>query len=189
MNLVALALRIAKLRKERGLTLQQCAERSGLTRSVLSKVENFRVTPSLPALGRIALALGVTLSDLVAGLDDHPRLVVVRKGERQPIQRDAPDSPFRYFALAHARPLKAMEPFLVEIPAGMERKECLAHDGEEFFVVLNGRLSYEYGDTVVELEEGDAIYADGTVIHRLRNVGNDAARVLIVFAASGVPEA
>lgn len=188
MNLVALALRIAKIRKERGLTLQQCAERSGLTRSVLSKVENFRVTPSLPALGRIAQSLGVTVADLVTGLDDRPHLVVVRKEERLQIQRDQPDSPFVYQALAHPRPNKAMEPFIVTIPAGVVRKECLAHDGEEFFLVLEGQLAYEYGDTVAELDEGDAVYADGTVTHRLRNTGAEPARVLIIFAATGTEE-
>src|SRR5690625_7040693 len=82
MNLVFLAQRIREIRKKRILTLEQLAERSQLTQSVLSKVENSRVTPSLSALSRIAAALGVTLSELVEGIDEERPMTVMRHGER-----------------------------------------------------------------------------------------------------------
>jgi len=89
MNLVALAQRIGRMRKERELTLQQVAELSGLTRSMLSKIENFRITLSL---ARIAAALGATTAELLEGLDDKPKVVVLRKSERMLMQRDYPQS-------------------------------------------------------------------------------------------------
>jgi len=69
---------LKRLRTQRGLTLEEVASRAGLTRGWLSKVENFRVTPSLPALFQIAQALQVPLSDLFEGLETRPPLVVVR---------------------------------------------------------------------------------------------------------------
>ena len=78
MNLVQLAQRIRSARTDRQLTLEQLAERTGLTKSVLSKFENFRVTPSLGALGNIAEALGVTMSELLDGVDEKPKMVVVQ---------------------------------------------------------------------------------------------------------------
>ena len=182
MNLVALAQRIGRLRKERELTLQQFAARTGLTKSVLSKVENFRVTPSLPSLARIAAALGVTTADLLKGLDDKPNVVIIRKEERLLLQRDAPQSKLVYQALAHSRPLKLMEPFLVEVPVGDARKERLPHEGEEFFIVLKGAIAFEYGEKVFQLAEGDSVYADGDVKHRLVNTGVNPAQVLIVYS-------
>ena len=83
MNLVELAQRIRKHRLDRRLTLEDVATRSGLTRSWLSKVENFRITPSLPALSQIASALSVTVAELVAGLDAKPTLIKVAKDERK----------------------------------------------------------------------------------------------------------
>ena len=77
MNLVQLAQRIRSVRTDQHLTLEQLAERTGLTKSVLSKFENFRVTPSLGALGNIAEALGVTMSELLDGVDEKPTMVVV----------------------------------------------------------------------------------------------------------------
>ncbi|MBN1943636.1 MAG: cupin domain-containing protein [Phycisphaerae bacterium] len=182
MNLFLLAQRIKALRQERGWTLRQLAARTELTDSVLSKVENFRVTPSLPALARIAEALGVKLSELVEGLDNRPRLVVVRADERLGVQRDRPGSRLVYEALAHKRAAKIMEPFLVTIPPGQARRELLAHEGEEFLMVLEGGVRYEAGEDVHELRAGDCLYADGAVKHRVISRGKKAAKLLIVFA-------
>ena len=186
MNLIQLAQRIRSVRADRQLTLEQLAERTGLTKSALSKFENFRVTPSLGALGSIAEALGVTMSDLLDGVDEKPRMVVVRKSERQTLERDRPDSRIRYNALAHTRGDKVMEPFLLEVPTGVARSRRLAHEGEEFIMVLNGAIDYEYGDERLRLEVGDCMYADGSVEHTLNNPGDDAAEVLVVWASGAV---
>jgi len=182
MNLVELAQRIRTLRKERGLSLKDLAKSTQLTGSVLSKVENFRVTPSLPALGRIASALGVTVSELVEGLDEKPRLTIVRKNERKIVARDKPKSKFIYHALAYRRASKAMEPFLVEIPGGEARKQLLAHEDDEFFIILEGDLDFEYGDEIFHLNKDDCVYADGNVKHRLVNKKSGQAKILIVFS-------
>ena len=186
MNLIQLAQRIRSVRADRQLTLEQLAERTGLTKSALSKFENFRVTPSLGALASIAEALGVTMSDLFDGVDEKPRMVVVRKDERQALERDRPDSRIRYNALAHKRGDKVMEPFLLEVPTGVARSRRLAHEGEEFIMVLNGAIDYEYGDERLRLEVGDCMYADGSVEHTLNNPGDDAAEVLVVWASGAV---
>lgn len=188
MNLVMLSQRIRKIRNDRGMTLEQVAERTGLTRSVLSKVENFRVTPSLPALGRIAGALGVSLAELVEGLDERPQHVIVKRGEGTEIDRDKPVSPLRYFDLAIERPSKAMEPFLIEIPPGQGRDERMAHEGEEFLYVIEGSIQYWYGDEEFVLNAGDCLYADGAVEHALRNIGECRALFINVYSASnGTP--
>ena len=183
MNLIQLAQRIRALRGERKLTLEQVAERANLTKSVLSKVENFRVTPSLPALSKIAEALGVTVAELVDGLDERPQMIVVRKDERLPVERDRPDSRILYEALAHKRRDKLMEPFLLEVPSGVARPTRLAHEGEEFIMILEGAVDYEYGEEQVRLEQGDCMYADGSVEHTLNNPNDSPAKVLVVYAA------
>ncbi len=181
MNLIELAQRIKARRRELELTLEQVASRTGLTRSVLSKVENFRVTPSLPALGRIADALEVTLAGLLKGLDKKPQLVVVHKGEGVRIDRDRPNSKIVYESLAHERYTKTMEPLLLSVPGGTARKEALAHEGEEFLMVLSGSVDLQYGQEVQRLRAGDTAYFDAHVEHRLINRNKRPAKVLCVF--------
>jgi len=181
MNLVELAQRIKNLRQQRQLTLEDTASRTGLTRSWLSKVENFRITPSLPALAKIAGALGVTLADLVEGLDEKPQLVVIRKGERKEIERDSGISDIQYYSLAHQRANRRMDPFILDIPPKKGRKEALAHEGEEFLLLLKGEVVFEYDEREIALSSGDSLYFDATVQHRLLNRSTRPAQVLCVF--------
>lgn len=185
MNLVELAQRLKAIRLDKRLTLEAVADRTGLTRSWLSKVENFRVTPSLPALGQIARALDVPVSELVRGLDERPKLVVVRRNERQRVERDQPNSKSVYESLAHKRPGRKMDPFLLTIPPEETNREALPHEGEEFLIVLSGRVDFEYDGEVSKLESGDSLYFDGNVKHRLLNPYKKQAEVLCVFLESG----
>ena len=185
MNLVELALRVKQLRIERGLTLEQVASEAGLTRGWLSKVENFRVTPSLPALSSMASTLGVSLSELFDGLDERPPLVIVRKGEGEIVSRDEHESTYTYEALAHPRPSRRMDPFVLTVPPDAER-EMKDHGGEEFMHVLSGRVLLDYDDETHRLKAGDSAYFDGTRPHRVRNAGKTVARLLLVY--DGVAE-
>ena len=78
-----------------------------------------------------------------------------------------------------------MEPFLLEVPSGIARSKRLAHEGEEFIMVLSGSIDYEYGDERVRLDEGDCMYADGSVEHTLNNPDDDTAEVLVVWVSGG----
>ena len=84
MNLVELSQRIKQRRLDLGLSLEEVAAAAGQTRSWLSKVENFRITPSLPALARVAEALRIPLATLLEGLDAKPQIVLTKKKDRRP---------------------------------------------------------------------------------------------------------
>ncbi|TWT51669.1 HTH-type transcriptional regulator PuuR [Allorhodopirellula solitaria] len=164
------------------MTLEEVASRTGLTRSWLSKVENFRVTPSLPALGQIAVALNVTTSELVAGLDEKPTLVVVRKDERLVVERESSESNTTvYESLAHKRPSRSMDPFLLTVPAGVAREQALTHTGEEFLMVQQGQIEFEFDGEKHTVKAGDCIYFDSSVPHRVINSSKRTATVLCVF--------
>lgn len=185
MNIIQLSQRIRSLRVKRGLTLKQVSKKTGLTNGVLSKIENFRVTPSLTTVTKIAEALEITLSELFEGLEERPKMVVVRKHERKIVERDRPDSKIIYHALAHKRPGKIMEPFLLEVPPGDARRKRMAHEGEEFLMVLEGVIDYEYGDEKFRVKAGDCIYEDGSVEHTLNNPGDTVAEVLCIYSVVG----
>jgi len=180
MNLVELAQRLKRLRTQRGLTLEEVASRAGLTRGWLSKVENFRVTPSLPALFQIAQALQVPLSDLFEGLEARPPLVVVRSDQRISVRRDEELSELTYESLAHLRPTRIMDPFLVTVPP-TETRPMMSHGGEEFIHVIEGVVTLQFDDQRHDLEAGDSAYFEGTHPHRLINPSATASRVLLVF--------
>ena len=185
MNLVELGQKIRALRTERGMTLDDVVARSGLTKSWLSKVENFRVTPSLPGLIQIAEGLGVPVSSLFEGLEVRPNLVLVKSGEGVQITRDREVSNIAYESLAHERTDRAMDPFVLTVPAGGGRSKAMSHEGEEFLRVLSGRVQFHYGDDVHDLAAGDSLYFDASTPHRLANPTSMPAEVLCVFQGRG----
>lgn len=181
MNLVELAQRLRQARLDKNLTLDEVAAASGVGKGILSKVENFRVTPTLPTLAKLCEALGIKLSTLLDGLDARPRLSVVRKGERKAVERDRTQSNIDYESLAHRRADRAMDPFELRVPAHGGRVEAMPHEGEEFLLVLEGRVSFEFDKEVYHLEAGDSLYFDADTNHRLFNDTDHDARVLCVF--------
>lgn len=179
MNMVELAARIKAARVGRGYTLDRVAEISGLGKGLLSKVENFRVTPSLPTLARITEALGLTMAELLEGLDSKPQISIVRAADRREVERDQSDT--RYFSLAHGRPDRKMDPFELVIPPYGGRREPMSHEGEEFLIVLEGTVGFEFGEETHRLEAGDAVYFDAEVNHRVYNTTGSPGRVLCIF--------
>jgi len=179
MNTVELAIRIRNLRKARRMTLADLAAATGLTESMMSKIENFRVTPSLPAVSAVAAALGTTLAELFHGLDAHPQITIVREGERRMLRRD--ESPWTYFSLVAERADRKVDPFLVEIPPGRQREQIDAHEGDEFMFLLEGSLDFVYGGKIHALRAGDSVYHDGNVRHNLVNTSDATARLLVIY--------
>ena len=181
MNLVELSSRIRAARLSRGYTLDRVSELSGLAKGLLSKVENFRVTPSLPTLAKLCEALGIRLSELLDGLEERPKLSIVRRNERQEVERDRDQSDISYASLAHRRPDRQMDPFELRIPPHGGRREAMPHEGEEFLLVLEGKVCFEFEGTVHDLEAGDCAYFDAETPHRAFNPHDEQARLLCVF--------
>lgn len=182
MNLVFLAQRIREFRKKRMLTLEQLAERSQLTQSVLSKVENSRVTPSLAALSRIAEALGITLSELVAGIDEERPMLVVRRDESPLLQTEGSDGSMTFRSLAPTRHQKRIEPFRVEVPPRAAPEALPARGREEFVFVLKGSIEIACGQETCTLQTGDAVYLNAAEKPQISNPGNSAAELICVLS-------
>ncbi|MDG1358651.1 MAG: cupin domain-containing protein [Akkermansiaceae bacterium] len=182
-NLIELAMRIKSARKEKGMTLDVLSSRSGVAKGIISKVENFRVTPSLPSIVNIAAALKIPLTELFKGLDKAAETCVVRKSEIKHIERNEEDSNIEYYDLANPRPNRRMDPLELIIPPGGGRTTAMTHEGEEFLRVLEGQVTIHLNDEEHLLGSGDSIYFDAEIPHNVTNDGKIEARVLCVFLA------
>ncbi|CAM5192513.1 Transcriptional regulator with XRE-family HTH domain OS=Castellaniella defragrans OX=75697 GN=HNR28_001592 PE=4 SV=1 [Castellaniella defragrans] len=180
--------RLRLLRRRHRLTLEQLAQRSNLTRSYLSKLERGVSEPSISTVLKLAGAYGVDVSELIGAANtDEGNVSVVRVAERMPLDRASNVSGYRYEALAGRRLACSMNPFIVYPPqAGEGTPAVFPHDGEEFMFVLKGAVSITIQGKAYALEEGDTIYFDSTLPHRVLSVGGGEAQVLVVATAAGV---
>jgi len=186
MNLLELSQTIRRLRQERGLTVEQLAQRSAFSKGFISQVENFRLSPSLKALNRIAEALGVELKTLFESESEKEQYVFGTLDEGFELQRDDSEAHgMRYLALAGGLSGRRLDPFVVEYRQGAAPRDFLAHETEEFFVLLSGRVRfYVYGDSVFqELGPGGTVYLKANIPHRVELLpGAPEAKALIVYS-------
>jgi transcriptional regulator with XRE-family HTH domain len=175
--------KIKGIRESKSLSVEEIAERSGLSVEQVNSIENDENLPSLGPLIKIARALGVRLGTF---LDDSDALgpVVCRAEEHNnsiSFSNDASDARknMEYFSLAKEKAGRHMEPFIIDIQPSEEKDFKLsAHEGEEFIYVLSGELEIEYGKEKYLLKEGDSIYYDSIVKHHVHGVAGKAARIL-----------
>ena len=122
------------------------------------------------------------MAQLVEGLERKPELVLTRSGEGKTVIRDHPRSKAIYQSLAYQRTGRRMDPFLLTVPPGDVHRTALAHEGEEFLLVLSGQVDFQYDEKVYSLHKGDSLYFDAAVKHRLLNRYGKPAEVLCVFS-------
>lgn len=177
--------RIAALRVLNGLSLEQLAVRSSLTKSYLSKLERGLSQPSIASILKISRAFGVSSGELLKDSVEPDEIAVIRHDQRVPFSRSATHTHdgYAYEAIAAHRANKSMTPFVMRPPlVYAEDLELVDHAGEELVYVISGVMEVMFRDRTITLEAGDAIYFNASTPHRSRSVGNDLAEALVVIS-------
>jgi len=168
--------KIRDLRFRRGLTVQQLAELSGLSKGFISQVENERTSPSLATLKDLARALNTSVAWLVVEDDAAPH--VVRESER----RNGTNGTPIHVEVLTAQPRRNLELLMTTIPpGGAARTERDYHHGEECVVCLDGLVIVVDGDQRIELKPGDSCHFDRRAARSIENAGSTPARVLVAI--------
>ncbi len=175
---------VRSLRNQRGLTLQELSDLTGLSKPNLSQIENNIVTPPISTLLKISSALGVQIGTFFQKDNQHTNMVVVRKEDRYGIAKGPHISHigYQYEPLAYPMTDKNMEPFIVH----MEQRQpddivFNNHKGEEFLLVLDGDLEFRYGDRPVILKEGDSLYFDSSIPHGYRGISGTVKTLVVIY--------
>ena len=164
--------KLKQLRIQKGLTLEELASRSELTKGFLSQVERDLTSPSIATLTDILEALGSSLSEffreekeeqLVFGEKDF----FVDEKERYSVHWIVPNTQ-----------KNAMEPILLLLPQNGESFEVDPHSGEEFGYVLEGSIVLMTGEERHTVRRGETFYLSGKTAHYLKNEKKTTAKVL-----------
>ena len=180
--------KIKSLRESKNISKDELSERSGLTTTQVTSIEESENLPSLAPLIKIARVLGVRLGTF---LDDNDNLgpVISRKGVKQEsisFSGGAVNARthMEYFSLAGHKSGRHLEPFIIDILPNTENTFTLsAHEGEEFIYVLEGEVEISYGKDVYTLAQGDSIFYDSIVEHHVHAKEGKAAKILAVVYA------
>ena len=160
-EIVPIGKRLKEIREMQKLSMEQFARISGIDQGKLRDIEAQKVLPDLGTIVKLSKALRIGTSFLL-GQESGYSYSVVRKKDRQNIKRFSTGSSerpnYHYQSLASGIKDKHMETFLVTLNPGAGSEELSSHDGEEFIVVMEGRVRVVLGNKEELLEEGDSIY-------------------------------
>lgn len=173
--------RIRRLRQDQGLTLEDLAIRSGVSRAMLSKVERSEKSPSLSIAVGIAGGLNVSLSALLGSQPDWAKVRIARRGER--ITYVDPDTGFERSVLSPAHDATGVEILLHVIPPGKSSGVLppYAVPTDKYIIVQAGELTVQIGDESYLVQAGDTFHFELSKPYILLNAGKTECQYYVIM--------
>lgn len=172
--------RVQELRKVRGMSLTELAEKSGVQIATLSRLENMKMTGTLESHMNIALALGVDVTQLYTAIikEEDKAQVHTAKSVSDVFVHSEKSS---YEILTSNILGKRMMPILLKIEAGGETNQEQNPAGSEKFVfVLDGKIEVQVGEKTYALSRHNTLYFNASLEHKFVNIGKTTAKVICV---------
>lgn len=182
-QLAVIALEVRNNRRKKQLSLEQLADLSGVSRSMISKVERCEAVPSTTVLAKLAEALGVTFSQLMS--QPVEREVIVISSASQPVLRDDATG-FLRRCLSPVLPGRGIDWVMNTLPAKASTGTFGAHRRgvEEYIYVLKGQLKATIGCESYLLQTGDLVYFQADLDHSFTNAGTEESIYFLVIDSS-----
>jgi transcriptional regulator with XRE-family HTH domain len=175
-----IAQRLARLRADSGWSLDMLAERTGISRATLSRLERSELSPTAAMLGKLCSVFGWTMSRLMAEAETRPPNLV--PASEQPEWQD-PESGYRRRAVSPPAPGLRGEVVEVHMPAGASVSFDAAPIAglEHHLWMLEGALSLEVDGSLYRLRGGDCLRYVLAGPSRFENPGKREARYVIAM--------
>ena len=176
-----IAERLAGLRDALEITPEEMAGVCNLTPEQYMKLESGTVDISVSVLHQISQAYGVELTTLMFG--DEPKMssyFITRKGKGIAVERT---KAYKYQSLAAGFAGRKADPFMVTVhPTPDETPIYLnSHPGQEYNMVLTGRMLLQINNKELRLEEGDSIYFNSELPHGMKALDGEKVSFLAII--------
>jgi quercetin dioxygenase-like cupin family protein len=168
--------KMRQLRELRKISFEQLANKTGLSHRYLKEIEEGMAIPPVSAVIQIAKALAIDSGSFLSA------------GEREASERRRKESFYKrtqaysYKTLTPEAETKHMKAFLVTIDPKQDHKMVeYKHQGEEFLYVLKGRIEVMVGEGQNLLKKGETLHFNSGTAHKLRNISEEEAKLLVVI--------
>lgn len=179
--LLEVSKRIKQYRQEKRLTVQELADRSSVSKGLISQIENGRSIPSLPVLFSIIQSLELEISEFFRDLNiQEPNIIVQKKEDYVGFEKE--DAKGFFYKRIFVKNLGAstVDFVLLELNTDSHR-EKVSTDAYEYKYILKGEVDYHINGGVYHLSEGDSLFFDGRLEHVPKNTGTEPCVMLIVY--------
>lgn len=174
--------RLKTLRMAGGMTLDDLARTSGVSRAMISRIERAEVSPTAALLARLCSALGLSLSAFFESAAQHQASPLARLAD-QPVWRD-PDSFYRRRSVSPSGTGSRVDVVEVEFPPGARvhfAPQPVGIGMTQHVWLFEGALEMTVGETVHRLAPGDCLYMAIGDVHAFHNPGETPARYAVII--------
>lgn len=179
----AIGAKLRDLRRRKGMGLAELGRHTGLSPSLLSKIERGRMYPTLPTLLRIALVFSVDLGHFFSAAASDVALMRRASRLRFPDRPDETGTSYRFESLDFGATERKLSAYLAEFESKpMDDVRLHRHDGHEFLFVISGTLGLYVEDRELVLEAEDSAYFRAGRPHGYRRIGRKRCRAVVVVA-------
>ncbi|CAN5419811.1 helix-turn-helix domain-containing protein [soil metagenome] len=180
--IVQITNKLKDIRKEKNITLQDLAESAGVTKGMLSQVENNRTIPSLTVFLNIIKSLKIDINDFFQDFNTGKESkVIFKKKEQYHLFEKENAIGFRYQRIMSSTINEYHVDFVLLTLTPDAQRSNVQTDAFEFKYILKGNIEYTIGEEIFEMEAGDSIFFDATEPHNPRNTGDSEAQMLVVY--------
>ena len=179
----AIGTKLRELRRRKRMGLAELGRHTGLSPSLLSKIERGRMYPTLPTLLRIALVFSVDLGYFFSVGGSEVALMRREGRLRFPDRPGETSASYHFESLDYGATERKLSAYLAEFESRpMDDVRLHRHDGDEFLFVVTGTLGLYVEDRELILEAEDSAYFRASRPHGYRRIGRKRCRAVVVVA-------
>jgi len=174
------------LRRARSLTLEQLSNLAGVSKAMLSQIEQNKINPTVAIILKISDALNIGISELIDESHRKNILRIIHEGEGHYTFRK--DASCEIRTLSPLSLEKSIEFYRLKLEAGGElRSEAHFSGTEEFLYMARGKITVTSGKESMPVSKGDSIHYRADVAHSLHNKGKGLAEGFLIVRYREAP--
>lgn len=183
--IIQISEKIRSIRKEKGITLQELANKADVSKGLISQIENSRTVPSLLVLINIIKSLNVDLNDFFKDIQHQSnpgKVIIKRSADYTPFEKEQAKGFIYKRILSQNLRSTPIDIVLLELKPGTKRMHLVKTDAYEYKYIIKGSVQYVVNNEKYILLEGDSLFFDGRQEHTLSNdTATDALMLVIYF--------
>ena len=183
--LIQISNRIKQVRQEKKITVQSLADKAHVSKGLISQIENNRTVPSLWVLMNIILALNLDFNEFFKDISQekkNPHPVIFKKqNDYQVFEKESTKGFLYHRAFTRNMQGGPVDFVILELKKGARRNRMVKTDSFEFNYMIKGSVEYFIDDRKYIFEEGDSLFMDSRLSHKISNIGKNDALMLVVY--------
>ena len=180
--IVKIMAKLKDIRKEKNITLQELAEATGVTKGMLSQVENNRSIPSLTVFLNIIKSMHIDINGFFTDFNVpfNSKVIFKKAAQYQPFEKENTVG-FHYQRIMSSTIDEYHVDFVLLTLMPNAQRAFVQTDAYEFKYILKGKVEYTIGEEIFTMEQGDSIFFDATEPHNPKNIGDTEAQLLVLY--------